>query len=143
MKISVGGIRWGCSYIATHHDHAGERTGVERFERTDICGDCNVSEGRAKHRLHLPDDFSFSPEEMALFLCCAPHQRPVIDYAAAKAVYLRVIYRLQFYQVPSVAFSLLADRLHWQHRQQIRDLAHALREQRQLAQPFTPEDDTP
>src|SRR3546814_10453770 len=52
-----------------HHDHARswDGIGVARFQPTVLCDQCNSADGAAKRRLKLPNNFSFSPAEIARF----------------------------------------------------------------------------
>ena len=46
-----------------HHDHSVDRmfSKLGRFPPTIICDQCNMADGRAKKKLKLPAEFSFSP----------------------------------------------------------------------------------
>src|SRR4051812_30311958 len=82
-----------------HHDHGADRPGFgddgmflpqgpERFGKVIICDQCNSADGRAKRKLALPPDWSFSPDEIRQFVTPTPHGPHVIDYHAADAIYL-------------------------------------------------------
>jgi hypothetical protein len=71
-----------------HHDHAGEYgSSFTRFSATIICDQCNSSDGCIKKQLKLPQDFSFSPEEIRQFVTSSLHGRHRIDLAKAQQVY--------------------------------------------------------
>lgn len=53
---------------AEHHCHGGGR-----FPRTLICGDCNSADGAVKKKWGLPESWSFSPQELALFVSVEPY----------------------------------------------------------------------
>lgn len=80
-----------------HHCH-GDGMGSlawRRFPVTLICCDCNMADARAKVKLALPGNFSFSPEEIAQFVQCDPHsKRPRINYPVAEQIYASV--RVEF-----------------------------------------------
>lgn len=59
--------RWTCS-LHEHHDHGKRWSG-----RFVLCGDCNAADGAAKRALRLPSDWSFSPEELRMFVRCEPN----------------------------------------------------------------------
>jgi hypothetical protein len=63
---------------------------VERFERTLICIDCNLAEGRAKLELakEIDSNFTFSPSQIASFIGVAPNRVHSIDIEKARAVWL-------------------------------------------------------
>ena len=73
-----------------HHDHGAAgilgRVG-ERFPPTVLCDQCNAADGHAKKKLKLPDDFSFSPQEVGEFVSSTPHGRHQIDLSRAFAIY--------------------------------------------------------
>ena len=77
-------LRWGRSgykgkekmqWYASFHKHHDHTKGVERFSRTVLCADCNTADGAAKQKLGLPDDWSFSPSEIAQFVVSRPHAK--------------------------------------------------------------------
>ncbi|MCU1249285.1 MAG: hypothetical protein JWQ49_2314 [Edaphobacter sp.] len=73
--------------IHEHHDHgADEGLRSQRFPPTHLCFDCNNAEGRIKKTLKLPSDFSFSPDELSLFITGHPHRRVTEDIEAAKRI---------------------------------------------------------
>ncbi|MDV7645781.1 hypothetical protein R4646_02145 [Acinetobacter baumannii] len=79
-------------WVATlniHHDHSvGFReNGVRRFSETLICAQCNLADGRAKKKLNLPSQFSFSPQELRAFIKATPHAPHSIDYNLALSIY--------------------------------------------------------
>lgn len=59
--------KWKVS-LCGHHDHGGQRCGVERFKETQICGQCNGLDPRLKEALKIRGEFSFSPQEMSWIL---------------------------------------------------------------------------
>ncbi|MGH6712090.1 MAG: hypothetical protein ACREEK_24370 [Bradyrhizobium sp.] len=63
---------------------------VERFERTLICIDCNLAEGRAKLELakEIDSNFTFSPSQIASFIGVAPNRVHSIDIEKARVVWL-------------------------------------------------------
>ena len=72
-----------------HHDHSVgyfER-GQPRFPQTTICDQCNASDGAAKRKLKLRSNFSFSPQEIALFVLATPHGKHVINFDVALSIY--------------------------------------------------------
>lgn len=70
--------------LTRHHCH-----GAGRFPPTLICGDCNSADGAAKRKLGLPEDWSFSPEEIARFVAAAPHSGVTrIDFDEALRIYV-------------------------------------------------------
>lgn len=72
-----------------HHDHSVgyfER-GQPRFPQTTICDQCNASDGAVKRKLKLPSNFSFSPQEIALFVLATPHGKHVINFDVALSIY--------------------------------------------------------
>lgn len=75
-----------------HHDHSGDLPGsVARFPRTVICDQCNSADGAAKRHLKLPQKFSFSPNEIGLFVSATPHGRHTINFQSALAVYQSLV----------------------------------------------------
>lgn len=75
--------------LHTHHDHSQDsmfgRSG--RFSATIICDQCNSADGVAKKHLRLPDRFSFSPAEIAMFITSTPHARHKVDLEKAQQIY--------------------------------------------------------
>ena len=84
------GMGWTIS-ITRHHCHNED---YQRFETTVICGDCNIADRKAKQGLNkkgieVPNDFSFSPDEIKQFVTCKPHSGYTeIDYEIAEELYL-------------------------------------------------------
>ncbi|MBK0052676.1 hypothetical protein [Stenotrophomonas sp. S39] len=71
--------------LAEHHCH-----GDGRFPPTLICGDCNSADGAAKRKWRLPESWSFSPEELSLFVTVAPHSGDThIDQELARQIFER------------------------------------------------------
>ncbi|HDS1215938.1 TPA: hypothetical protein ACOFBO_000226 [Stenotrophomonas maltophilia] len=69
--------------LAEHHCHGGGR-----FPRTLICGDCNSADGVVKRKWCLPRSWSFSPQELALFVKVAPHSGEThIDHDLALQIF--------------------------------------------------------
>lgn len=68
-----------------HHDHSADYMGfgVPRFPETLICDQCNSADGTVKRMLKLPKNFSFSPQEMQIFIGATPHGKHEIDYERA------------------------------------------------------------
>jgi rubredoxin len=84
--VPKGEYQW-LAPIHEHHDHGGgTRERAPRFAPTMLCFDCNNAEGRTKDLLDLPGDFSFSPEEMRVFITGLPHCGVDIDLDAAKTI---------------------------------------------------------
>lgn len=75
-----------------HHDHASswDAIGVARFPPTVLCDQCNAADGAAKRRLKLPDNFSFSPAEIARFVTATPHGKHAIDLDVANRIYMSI-----------------------------------------------------
>lgn len=72
------------SPLTRHHDHSDNK----RFKRTIICGVCNSADGNVKAKWGLPSDFSFSPEEIGLFVTPVFHAKHKnIDFDKAKSIY--------------------------------------------------------
>lgn len=63
---------------------------VERFERTLICVDCNLADGRAKLRLgkQIETHFTFTPSEIAKFITVRDNQPHQIDFASARSTWV-------------------------------------------------------
>ena len=71
--------------FAHHHCHKVSRP---RFPRALICGDCNSADGAAKRVLKLPEDWSFTPQELSQFVRVKAHSgHTEIDYDVAKRLY--------------------------------------------------------
>jgi len=85
---------WTTGLIGEHHCHNYDYRTKDatkcRFEPTVICGDCNSADGTVKARFGLPENFTFSPDEIAQFVRCVPHSgKTEIDYQKAYDLYLR------------------------------------------------------
>lgn len=80
---------WGwVAPLHMHHDHSAPyRTSQGRFPMTTICDQCNASDGVAKRKLGLPKNFSFSPEEIGLFVKATPHGKHFIYFEIAQLIY--------------------------------------------------------
>lgn len=72
-----------------HHDHSGPLGGalMPRFSTTIVCDQCNAADGRAKRKLGLPRNFSFSPTEIQAFITTAPHAPHQVDYDTARRIF--------------------------------------------------------
>ena len=72
-----------------HHDHARsfQGVGIARFRPIVLCDQCNSADGLAKRRLALPENFSFSPDEIGRFVSATPHGRHRIDLATAERIF--------------------------------------------------------
>lgn len=72
-----------------HHDHSVSLLGGRnpRFPETLICGQCNAADGTAKRILKLPSNFSYSPQEIRLFVQATPHKKHTINLDAALKIY--------------------------------------------------------
>jgi hypothetical protein len=77
-----GPIGWMIA-LHRHHDHG------QRWHReVIICGGCNTADGTAKRELRLPDDWSFTAEEIGRFVTASPNGgMSHIDLNIAKAIY--------------------------------------------------------
>ena len=75
---------WGAA-LHKHHDHSTDYRclGVSRFPETLICDQCYSADGIVKRVLKLPNDFSFSPQEMRMFIEAPPHGNHKINYERA------------------------------------------------------------
>ena len=60
-----------------HHDHSRDFRGQRgaRFPQTTICDQCNAADGTAKRKLLLPKAFSFTPDEIRMFVSSTPTVR--------------------------------------------------------------------
>lgn len=76
--------------LHTHHDHARsfDGIGIARFQPTVLCDQCNAADGAAKRRLKLPENFSFSPDEIGKFVSTEPHGKHRIAFEIAERIYL-------------------------------------------------------
>ena len=74
--------------VLEHHDHARSWHGIDiaRFQPTVLCDQCNAADGAAKRRLNLPENFSFTPAEIARFVTAMPHGKHVIDLMLAEQI---------------------------------------------------------
>ncbi|TFY93616.1 hypothetical protein DYL61_13425 [Pseudomonas nabeulensis] len=52
-----------------------------------MCNQCNAADGAAKRRLQLPQNFSYSPEELGRIITAVPHSAHKLDYDVALAIY--------------------------------------------------------
>jgi hypothetical protein len=89
LPKSTNGFMGWIAPLHKHHDHSVgffERS-VRRFTETLMCDQCNSADGHAKRRLKLPENFSFSPNEIRQFVTAAPHERHRIDVQCAIAIY--------------------------------------------------------
>jgi len=75
--------------IHEHHDHSAgwDFAKQARFQRIEICDQCNSADGAAKRRLKLPSDFSFAPDEISLFVTAVPHNKHKLNYDIAASIY--------------------------------------------------------
>jgi hypothetical protein len=77
---------WGwLAGLHEHHDHSD----TERFKRVVICDQCNAADGLVKRRYRgiIPDWWSFSPEQIGQFVTARPHDRHIIDFEMALAIW--------------------------------------------------------
>jgi hypothetical protein len=81
-----GEVNW-LAAIHGHHDHGSHGGRLPRFPLTLICQACNAADGKAKRLLGLPTDFSFSPEELSMFVVGRPHVGVTADYVVARQIY--------------------------------------------------------
>ncbi|WP_143750545.1 MULTISPECIES: hypothetical protein [unclassified Mesorhizobium] len=119
VRVSAAGVLL-CE-LESHHDHLGDKAGklfeeinpkteerefniqishakygmlqfVERFQRTLICIDCNLVEGKAKKALgsDIEPDFTFSPREIATFIRASDNRVHELDMAAVRLIWDRV-----------------------------------------------------
>lgn len=79
-----GGLenRW-LGEVYKHHDHSG----CKRFDKTVVCELCNSADGNVKSKFSLPDNFSFSPEEIGSFVIATPNGKHNINFEKAKNIY--------------------------------------------------------
>ena len=73
-----------------HHDHKQNPwidLGSGRFKKLVICDHCNSVDGAVKRKYDLPDNFSFSPDEIKQFITARPHEKHEIDYERALQIY--------------------------------------------------------
>jgi len=92
FRTPYGRRFWGwLAGLCEHHDHSSQEYGQGRFLPMIICNQCNNCEGYVKHRLKLPDNFSFAPEEIREFISATPHDKHKINLSKAKAIYERLI----------------------------------------------------
>jgi hypothetical protein len=84
-----GEVNW-LAAIHGHHDHGSHGGRQRRFPFTLICQECNATDGKAKRMLGLPPDFSFSPEELGMFVVGRPHAGVTADFTIARQIYDRL-----------------------------------------------------
>ncbi len=72
-----------------HHDHSESVRGVGngRFPATIVCDQCNSADGLAKRKLGLPENFSFSPDEIRYFVTATPHGKHKVSFEIARRIY--------------------------------------------------------
>jgi rubredoxin len=74
-----------------HHDHsvlfAIPTNPDARFPNTVMCDHCNMADASAKRKLRLPENWSFSPDEIARFIKATPHSGHSLNYNVARAIY--------------------------------------------------------
>lgn len=63
---------------------------LSAYDNTVVCADCNKADADAKRLLQCHKFFSFSPNEIAEFICVTPNREHQIDVNAAKKVWERV-----------------------------------------------------
>lgn len=75
--------------IQVSHAEAALRQLVERFERTLVCVDCNLADGRVKLALREEIDahFTFTPSEIAEFITVHDNQLHDVDFASARSIW--------------------------------------------------------
>lgn len=63
---------------------------VERFERTLICVDCNLADGRVKVALRdeIDTHFTFAPSEIAEFIAVSDNRLHEVDIATARSIWV-------------------------------------------------------
>jgi hypothetical protein len=73
-----------------HHDHSQDifSSNVRRFSAIVVCDQCNASDGVAKRKLSLPENFSFSPLEIGEFITSMPHTKHTLNLEIAQELYL-------------------------------------------------------
>jgi len=81
-----------------HHDHAVEwddRNNVEltKFQETIICDQCNHAEGMVKKIYPgiIPDDFTFTPEQIGQFVKAKPNRAHRIRFLEALQLFFSII----------------------------------------------------
>ncbi|MGZ8318826.1 MAG: hypothetical protein ACXWVD_06960, partial [Telluria sp.] len=62
-----------------------------RFVDTLLCEQCNSADASAKRKLKLPEDFSFSPGEIAMFVRATPNGWHLLDYDIASQIYAEIV----------------------------------------------------
>lgn len=83
---------WG-GYLCEHHYHEARLGSAScRFSCAIICDQCKAADNRAKVILGIPVDYSFSPEELAMFVQVEVHGRFAINWDAARQVYDQLIH---------------------------------------------------
>jgi predicted Fe-S protein YdhL (DUF1289 family) len=81
-----GAVMGWVAALHTHHDHSAS----PRFREVVICDQCNSSDGAVKRKLGLPKNFSFSPQEIRMFVKATPHAKHEIDYNKAADVFTQL-----------------------------------------------------
>tara|TARA_R110002073_G_scaffold26476_1_gene86760 strand:- start:7857 stop:9362 length:1506 start_codon:yes stop_codon:yes gene_type:complete len=76
--------------IQISHAEAALRPLVERFERTLICVDCNLADGRVKLALREEVDsyFTFTPSEIAKFIAVSDNHLHEVDIATSRSLWV-------------------------------------------------------
>lgn len=74
-----------------HHDHSQNILSSKegRFSTVVVCDQCNTSDGAAKRKLLLPENFSFSPLEIGEFITSKPHTKHSLNFEVAKKLYTK------------------------------------------------------
>lgn len=87
------------------------RRGLVRFQNVLICNDCNVAEPYAKNLSSAPEDFSFTPFEIATFIIVKPNEPHEVDPGRARAAFdsARESMKLLWVRLRSVRNSMTAD----------------------------------
>ena len=79
-------------HLHKHHDHGnrwgGHKSLLSYGVEIIICGACNSADGRAKRKLGLPVDWSYSVDEIKQFVTIEPHESSArINYDVALKIY--------------------------------------------------------
>lgn len=87
--------------LHTHHDHRDDQYRYSskvrppgfctRFADTLLCEQCNSADASAKKKLKLPEYFSFSPAEIAMFVTATPNGWHLLDYDIASRIYAQIV----------------------------------------------------
>jgi hypothetical protein len=87
--------------LHTHHDHRDDQYRYSsearppgfctRFVDTLLCEQCNSADASAKRKLKLPENFSFSPAEIAMFVTATPNGWHLLDYDIASRIYAQIV----------------------------------------------------